>query len=221
MNANATLYRPERIGSRSLKSLAGTFFLVAILIVALPLMQYTEALEAPKPEVVPVVSEKPPDEIIVDPPSTPETKPGIVSPVLEKEATDDIPFERIDEVLNISLAVDGDFTAPGWIVDVANLATGDICYIVKDLDNRPRTLSSVAPVYPFPLKREGITGFARILLKVDKRGRVEEVRVESASHREFGESAVEAVMQWRFEPGIKNGKRVSFQLMQPISFRLK
>ena len=183
-------------------------------------MQYTEVLEAPKPEVVPVVSEKPPDEIIVDPPSSPTTKPGLVMPMLKPEAKEDIPIERIDEVLNISPTVESDFGAPGWIVDVANLATGDICYIVKDLDNRPRTLSSVAPVYPFPLKREGITGFARVLLRVDEQGRVVDARVENASHREFGESAVKAVRQWRFEPGIKNGRRVSFQLMQPFSFQL-
>ena len=46
------------------------------------------------------------------------------------------------------------------------------------------------------------------------------VEVISATHREFGEAPVKAVQQWLFKPGIKDGRKVKFRLVQPFGFNL-
>jgi protein TonB len=44
-------------------------------------------------------------------------------------------------------------------------------------------------------------------------------RVEKSSHPEFEAPAVEALRQWKFEPAIKAGKRVSCRMRVPIRFQ--
>lgn len=90
----------------------------------------------------------------------------------------------------------------------------------KDLDRPPSPRSRVPPVYPFELRRAGITGSAVIAALLDPQGRVLEVSVVSATETAFGEAAAKAVQQWRFEPARRFGKPVHAWVSAPISFRL-
>jgi protein TonB len=56
---------------------------------------------------------------------------------------------------------------------------------------------------------------------VDETGRVVNPRVEKASYPEFEKPALEAVRQWKFEPAIKGGKRVSCRMRVPFRFQPK
>ena len=55
----------------------------------------------------------------------------------------------------------------------------------------------------------------------DETGRVVNPRVEKASYPEFEKPALEAVRQWKFEPAIKGGKRVSCRMRVPFRFQPK
>ena len=54
----------------------------------------------------------------------------------------------------------------------------------------------------------------------DEEGNVIEARVQRASHREFARAAIDAVLQWKFEPGTRNNKPVKVERIQPFSFNV-
>ncbi len=120
----------------------------------------------------------------------------------------------VGDALNIGDAILGFGVTPDTIAQM------DI-FELKDLDNDPQRVVAVAPVYPFQFKRDGISGWVKLIIVIDERGRVINAKVESSSHREFERPGQEAVMQWRFEPGTRNGKPVKVRRLQPISFRLR
>jgi protein TonB len=55
---------------------------------------------------------------------------------------------------------------------------------------------------------------------VDEGGRVYDPRVVRSSDALFDEPTLEAVRQWRFEPGRRNGRIVRFRMMLPVEFHL-
>jgi TonB family protein len=74
------------------------------------------------------------------------------------------------------------------------------------------------PEYPKALYRKRVAGNATVSFKIDRRGRVEEAAVASASLPEFGEAALAAIRQWRFLPGVKHGRAVESRAQMPFNF---
>ena len=79
---------------------------------------------------------------------------------------------------------------------------------------------SVQPVYPPQLEEEGISGHARVRMRIDTRGSVSETQVLSATHPLFARSAVRAVSQYRFTPAKQNGRPVESAFTQTFRFRV-
>ncbi len=88
------------------------------------------------------------------------------------------------------------------------------------LDNTPAARFQPAPSYPNDLKPLGMGGQVTVIFSVDTSGKVFNESVVEASHSRFGEEALRAVRKWRFEPGIKDGKRVAFRMVQTFTFAL-
>ncbi len=88
------------------------------------------------------------------------------------------------------------------------------------LDNPPRTRLQAAPLYPFESKRDGLHGEVLVEFVVDESGSVREPRVVSSSHRVFEEPTLRAVAKWKFEPGRRDGRIVSFKMAVPVVFKL-
>jgi periplasmic protein TonB len=88
------------------------------------------------------------------------------------------------------------------------------------LDRAPRARAQPSPDYPPTLRRELVEGEVLVELDVDAQGRVAGARVLAADHREFADSALRAVLRWRFEPGRRDGRAVAFRLRLPVGFRL-
>lgn len=78
-----------------------------------------------------------------------------------------------------------------------------------------------APVYPAKLKAEGVKGEATISFVVSPAGDVVSTSVMRATQPEFGEAAMAAVREWKFKPGIKDGKPVYTHMAVPIVFGKK
>ena len=81
-------------------------------------------------------------------------------------------------------------------------------------------LSRALPVYPLELKKLGITGAAEVEFILDTEGHVRNAFAVSATHDAFGRAAVDCIQQWKFTPGIKNGRPVNTRLRQSFSFNL-
>ena len=80
-------------------------------------------------------------------------------------------------------------------------------------------LVKVSPRYPRRAARLQIEGFVRLEFTITRDGNVvEPVVVESKPPNVFDEAALEAIIQWKFEPRVENGQVVESQAQQRIEF---
>ena len=191
----------------------------AAVFILIPITQFMAYEKGPKEEeaiqnfVLPPPEPPPPEE----PPPPPEPPP-------EEEQEPPEPPKLSLEQIELSLEpgtgdLGGDFGMPGFDVNQKSLGSLDI-FSVADLDSIPQALSQMPPRYPPSLRNQKVEGRAVVLFIVDTSGRVIEARVEEATHPDFGVAASEAILKWKFEPGLKNGQRVKFKMRIPIPFRL-
>jgi len=91
-------------------------------------------------------------------------------------------------------------------------------FTLAELDQKPRPVFQAVPTYPLELRKRKIEGSVYVLFVVDERGRVVSPRVEKATRPEFEAPALEAVRQWKFEPGVRNGRKVQTRMRVPLRF---
>ena len=118
---------------------------------------------------------------------------------------------------NLSGNLGGEFNLPEF--EVSNLSS--MIFELEDLDEIPRVISSVSPIYPDTMRRSGLEGRVVILFIVDENGMVKNARVESSTNPAFSKPALDALRKWRFKPGVKDGRKVKTKVRQPMPFILK
>ena len=86
----------------------------------------------------------------------------------------------------------------------------------------PKPLHTVKPVYPFEMKRAGISGVVTLNCLIDRNGRVQEARVDESNTPgvAFSMAALEAVRQWTFTPATRNGEPIAVRVSLPVTFVL-
>jgi protein TonB len=90
-----------------------------------------------------------------------------------------------------------------------------------ELDTPARAIVKTAPMYPFRAREQGIEGVVQVKILVREDGTVGEVLIIDARPRDVFEEAVLAcVPNWRFEPGVIQGKRVASSLVTALHFKL-
>lgn len=90
-------------------------------------------------------------------------------------------------------------------------------FSLSDLDQRPRATYQPSPALSAKIRKRA-PGTVYILFIVDERGRVVKPKVQKSTDPIFERSALNAVKQWKFEPGMRNGQPVRFRMRVPISF---
>jgi protein TonB len=103
-----------------------------------------------------------------------------------------------------------------------NLSTknfGDI-FDLSQLDQPPNPTFQSKPIYPFEMRRAGITGTVVVGFLVDSTGVVQNAYAVSSTQREFEASAIQAVSKWRFKPGKRGGRAVTVRMQVPIVFSI-
>jgi protein TonB len=68
------------------------------------------------------------------------------------------------------------------------------------------------------MRGKNLEGAVTIIFVLDASGKVTNPRVEKSTHRAFEKPALDAVKQWKFEPGIQGGRRVPCNMRVPIRF---
>jgi protein TonB len=91
-------------------------------------------------------------------------------------------------------------------------------FSLADLDQKPRVLIQTVPRYPPEMRRKKVQGTVYMTFLVDRSGRVVEPAVEKSTNPAFDGAAMEAVRQWKFEPGTRQGEKVQFKMRIPITF---
>ena len=82
----------------------------------------------------------------------------------------------------------------------------------------PAPLRTVDPLFPYEMKRAGISGFVRVVCLVDESGRVKDPVAEYASHAAFIDPALAAVRLWTFTPAYRNGVATPLRVNLPMQF---
>jgi RNA polymerase sigma factor (sigma-70 family) len=93
-------------------------------------------------------------------------------------------------------------------------------YPMAQLDQTPKPVAQGRPQYPVEMRRNGITGNVTVRMTIDAKGDVTDATPIHSSRVEFDDAAVQAVKQWKFEPGQKNGQPVTTQSDIKIVFSL-
>jgi protein TonB len=159
----------------------------------------------------------PPPPPPVDPPPPPEVEEPEDKPELQQEQPK-LNLAQLEAALNPGMgSAVGDFS-----LNLAGFAAEDLDRIFEltELDRRPQQIHAVAPVYPHVMQRAGVEGRVIVRFVCDKDGRVQNARVRNSSRMEFEKPALDAIRQWRFEPGVKSGVRVAVNMELPLSFTM-
>ncbi|MGO9256927.1 MAG: TonB family protein [Bryobacteraceae bacterium] len=84
----------------------------------------------------------------------------------------------------------------------------------------PVLLHKFEAAYSEEARKAKYQGTAVLLVEIDASGQVASLRVLRSLGLGLDEKAVDAVRQWKFAPGIKDGKPVSVQAEVEVNFRL-
>ena len=91
-----------------------------------------------------------------------------------------------------------------------------------ELDEPPRALVRVQPLYPAQARMRQIEGAVVLEFIVDPEGKPRDIMVVSATPGSlFADAASRAVSRWRFTPGSREGKAVPVRVRQKITFKLE
>lgn len=86
--------------------------------------------------------------------------------------------------------------------------------------SRPLLLTKTDPEYSEEARKARFSGSVTLAIIVDTEGRVRDVRVVKSVGMGLDEKAREAVLQWRFKPGMKDGLPVNVRATIDVTFRL-
>ena len=84
----------------------------------------------------------------------------------------------------------------------------------------PQIVRTVEPTFPPVLQRLGVTwGSVKLVVKVDKTGKLEDLLVTEYTQRPFADEAIKAVKQWTFNPTWAGTEPVGW--VREIEFRFR
>ena len=192
-----------------------------LLFLAIPLTQifnnYDKSLESIDSfEIAPPPPPPPPE----DPPPPPEPEEEEPPPELDSPPPP-ISLEQLDMALEPGTggALSGDFALPSFDAKKTNL--GMDIFDINDLEKKPQPRRQLPPRYPSKAKANGIEGFVLAEFIVDQNGEVESVVVKDSSHSFFEAPTVDAIRNWVFTPGEKDGRKVRTRVRVKIPYTLQ
>ena len=199
--------------------LFGSFVLTALVFFMLPLIQAINPPAKPPPPEIPVDAgfEEPPPDVPEEeePEPEPEEPP---EPELSEE-TPPMDLEQLELALNPGFG-EG-FGGAGFGIDLQSLASsaqdGLNDFGGGGVDQKARPIYAPPPTMNDRLRKKG-GGNVYLLVLVDERGRVKDVRVQSSSDPDFEAPAISAIRKWKFEPAVRGGKSVPDRVRIPITF---
>jgi periplasmic protein TonB len=97
---------------------------------------------------------------------------------------------------------------------------GDGAMRVGGSVSAPKLVLQVDPEFSEEARRSKFSGNVYVLAVVDERGNVSSARVERGVGMGLDEKAVEAVKQYKFKPGMQNGKPVKTEVEINVDFKI-
>jgi protein TonB len=108
---------------------------------------------------------------------------------------------------------------PGAIINPADVPVVQPASVNPE-DMLPKLIHGANPVYPNEVQKEGIVGVVTVRFVVDTDGNVVSPVVMKSPDPRLSQAVLDAIAQWKFLPGEKNGRKVNTQLEMPLTFSL-
>lgn len=90
-----------------------------------------------------------------------------------------------------------------------------------ELDEQPRPIAKVPPVYPYKAREQGIEGIVQIKMLINIDGTIGDLIIIDARPRNlFEEAVLKTVPRWKFSPGKIEGKPVTAWVVTTVRFEL-
>ncbi len=148
----------------------------------------------------------------------PEDAPEQVKPMLRRK-------EQVEEV---SLAspepVRREEREPVEEVAMIDATASPYSQAVEGADDEELPVSwqnNIAPRYPSAELAAGIEGTVMLIVRVNAQGTVDNVWLETSSGSvALDTAAAEAVRKWRFNPALRNGVAVAYEIRKPVKFAI-
>jgi TonB family protein len=120
--------------------------------------------------------------------------------------------------VTISFSLPAEGSQPG----VAGGAGGEVSAVfrVGNGVTAPVVLYRKEPEYTEEARKAGYHGTVLLYVEVDPSGKATNIRVQHSLGTGLDEKAIEAVKQWKFKPGYKDGKPVTVAATIEMNFRL-
>jgi protein TonB len=97
----------------------------------------------------------------------------------------------------------------------------DNVYEEGTVDELPVLIKSTKPFFPEFVREEGISGFVKGWLVVDKDGTILQVKVTSSPHELLSEEVTKSVVRWKYKPAKYKGVPVKMKKAFEIKFDLE
>ncbi len=151
-----------------------------------------------------------------------QTQPADIAPPMQTDVpqivTDTSFVQKLEPPPPEGMAVDkGAITVPA---NVGGFGRGGQIFDPSMLDQQPVPTFQPHPVYPYDMKKQGISGQVVVEFILNSEGNVQGAFAESSTQHEFEASAIQAVSKWRFKPGRRGGRAVNTRMQVPIVFSL-
>lgn len=96
-----------------------------------------------------------------------------------------------------------------------------LIFEISEVDEPPKPITQIAPLYPLKAKMRNIEGKVVFELIILADGSLGEIKVLSSEPGGlFVNAAMNAIRKWRFKPGTRNGKPVPTRVIKPFLFSL-
>jgi protein TonB len=193
------------------------------------LLPYLETLSAPPTKTATVRSV---NTVRLTPPSPPPPQRSERKAVEAKSRTPKPELQQLrrrlapmQAAMNLSMAmgdVGGDFSVNFNVsADALGEQVKDLVFEISDLDEPPRPLMRLKPIYPPQARMRKIEGLVVVEFVVAVDGTVRDITVVSSQPGEmFTSAARRTIQQWRFSPGTRAGKAVATRVRQKVEFKL-
>ena len=115
---------------------------------------------------------------------------------------------------------------PGVVINLGNIGGLDFgkdefIFESYELDQSPRPVLRIPPVYPYKAREQGIEGVVQLKILVNADGTVGKILILDARPKGMFEDAVmKSVPQWKFNPGKIEGETVTAWVVTDIRFDL-
>lgn len=210
----SVLYAPRKAGPSEQLAAGGLGTLCALSVFALlPLLStLPDWIVGPPLKPITVADDPPPVIPIEKPEAAPEPEP-LDKPELPK-ILPPVSLEIMEILINA-----GDNGA-GMAVDWGNaLATGDTdvgVFLESEVDQRPRVLVAVKPLYPYSMRTVPAEVIVEFIIGAD--GKVRRPVARQSTHFAFERAAIDAIVKSKWQPGLIKGSPVDTLVRIPVRF---